>query len=256
VRFATFDADIILNQVLGEAVRTLVKLRISDGLRARATHHVVAFEEFTRLRITKFMLDRIMLGRNTVRYEKALQLARLILEGVAPALTYGRTSVVAFLFDMNRLWERFVATLFLRSTVPGVRVRIQEFSSLWASTTGTRRVVKPDILVRRKEAPGKVLLIVDTKWKVNGGGVPSDDELKQMFVYNELFECSEAVLLYPAPTTSAPTVRGTFTVVKNHVCRTAYLGLFEQDQLCISAMQAEVNKIVSLAAGGAMMRPG
>jgi 5-methylcytosine-specific restriction enzyme subunit McrC len=233
--------------VLGEAVRVVAELQLSEGLHARALQHLLRFDELTRVRVTSGMLDRIALGRSTVRYDRALRLARLILQGVAPALTYGRTTVVAFLFDMNVLWEAFVAMLFLRSSIPGVSVRAQQATAFWARTAGAAKRVKPDIVVRR-EGTGEVLLVVDTKWKVLDERGPSDDDLKQMFVYNELFECSDSVLLYPGRATGVRTARGIFAVPKRHICRTACLGLFEGGNLRMEAMQAEVKAMIANAA--------
>jgi 5-methylcytosine-specific restriction enzyme subunit McrC len=246
VRFSTFDADIVLNQVLGEALRVVANLRVSESLHARAAQHILRFEELTRVRVTSGVFDRIALGRSTLRYDRALRLARLILEGVAPALTCGRTTVVALLFDMNVLWETFVAMLFLRSSIPGASVRTQEATAFWARVAGAPKRVRPDIVVRR-DATGEVLLVVDTKWKVLDEGGPADDDLKQMFVYNELFECRDAVLLYPMRGTGVRPVCGTFAVTKGHICRTACLGLFEQGNMRAAAMQAEVKAMVASA---------
>jgi 5-methylcytosine-specific restriction endonuclease McrBC regulatory subunit McrC len=39
--------------------------------------------------------------------------------------------------------------------------------------------------------------VIDTKWKVIDQRHPSDDDLKQMFVYNAYWESSKSMLLYP-----------------------------------------------------------
>jgi 5-methylcytosine-specific restriction enzyme subunit McrC len=69
-----------------------------------------------------------------------------------------------------------------------------------------RKTIRPDIVLEyiKDGIPQKV--IVDTKWKVPANGKPSDDDLKQMFVYNVQFDASTGILLYPAAEGSAPTV--------------------------------------------------
>jgi 5-methylcytosine-specific restriction endonuclease McrBC regulatory subunit McrC len=80
------------------------------------------------------------------------------------------------------------------------------------------RKVKPDILVQ--DDAGDTVLVIDTKWKVSAS--PHDDDLKQMFVYNELLEGPRSILLCPR-TASSKDVRGTF-VDKKHRCDQVHVG--------------------------------
>jgi hypothetical protein len=99
--------------------------------------------------------------------------------------------------------------------------------------------------VVRDAATGKVLLVGDTKWKLPSGGIPSDDDLKQMFVYNELYDCPDAVLLYPSAGSRREPRSGEFAIEEQHVCRTAFLGLFEGEELRREAMQGEVTAMMA-----------
>jgi len=58
-------------------------------------------------------LDRIQLDRLNRDYEPVLDLCRLLLESSTLNLQTGRVAQFAFVFDMNRLFEEFVAE-FLR----------------------------------------------------------------------------------------------------------------------------------------------
>ena len=40
-------------------------------------------------------------------------------------------------------------------------------------------------------------IVIDTKWKTPDGFIPSDNDLKQMFVYNEYWKAQHGILLYP-----------------------------------------------------------
>lgn len=246
VRFATFDGDIAVNRILGETLRVIADLPVSPGLRARAAEQGARFESFTPIELRSRLFERLTLGRSTARYERALGLARMILEEVAPALVSGRTSVFALMFDMNRLWEDFVAALFRRARVPGIEVQTQSSRVFWRAEQSRRKLVRPDLLVR-DAASGEALLVVDTKWKVPTDGVPSDDDLKQMFVYNELFRCGAAVLLYPAASPESASLRGTYGVDGAHTCETAYLGLFAGGDLRTTAMAADVKAMLVAA---------
>ena len=41
-------------------------------------------------------------------------------------------------------------------------------------------------------------MVLDTKWKLPKRGSPSDADLKQMFVYNEMYSVPMSLLVYPS----------------------------------------------------------
>lgn len=67
------------------------------------------------------------------------------------------------------------------------------------------------------------MLVIDTKWKVPPNGLPSDDDLQQMFVYNELLDGPRSILLYPETATSR-SVTGPYAT-KQHTCEQRHVGL-------------------------------
>ena len=56
----------------------------------------------------------------------------------------------------------------------------------------TKRI-RPDIILEKE---GKKY-VLDTKWKILDEASPSDDDLKQMYVYNLYFNSERSILLYP-----------------------------------------------------------
>lgn len=238
VRVASYEQDIPINRVLREAVNALSDLPLSAGLRGRASAASLALAELTPIQATPAVFDRIVLGRPTERYRRALTFARLLLEHRTPNLRGGALPVFALLFDMNVLWERYVAVLIRRALPPGCTVSTQESLGFWSAEALPTKTIRPDILIRSSD--GKtVLLVADTKWKAYAGGAPADADLKQMFVYNELFACADSLLIYPAATTKAHAVVGRFGA-REHVCRTRCLGLFDAGGMCVSGLENEL----------------
>jgi 5-methylcytosine-specific restriction enzyme subunit McrC len=127
---------------------------------------------------------------------------------------------LALLFDMNALWEDYVAALLRRAAPAQVTVSSQHSRVFWRST-GSGRTLRPDLIVgRRDEAVPRA--VIDTKWKVPPHGRPSSGDLKQMFAYNELFGCRRSVLLYPRGDVLQESVLGVFQV-GGHTCETRYV---------------------------------
>jgi 5-methylcytosine-specific restriction enzyme subunit McrC len=51
---------------------------------------------------------QLQMDRTTERYRKAIQLVRFIILTYSPDLRSGSEHVIAILFDMNRVFERFI----------------------------------------------------------------------------------------------------------------------------------------------------
>lgn len=118
-------------------------------------------------------------------------LGRFIVEQAGPRHAHGEHGMVPFLLDMNRLFEQFVAA-WLRAHLPDeLTVDHQDNMTFGAGTT-VRFVAD---LVLRHRATGKVIAVLDTKYKTSPA--PSSDDLAQVVAYAQAWGTTEAVLVYP-----------------------------------------------------------
>ncbi len=219
-----YDHRNVPNLALHEALCIVEQLPLSDFVRARARSLRKGFPELPRWTPAPGVLERLRLRRNTERYRNALRLARLILFHLTPSMRHGQTPLLALLFDMNDLWERYVAALARRLRLPGLDVRAQDSARFWRAPPASSRVLTPDITLRER-ATRRTVLLIDTKWKLPKDGQPSTADLKQMFCYHELFGCSRSMLLYPSP--SAATHVGTVGryADRSHECSLVFLAI-------------------------------
>lgn len=256
VQFASYERDIPINRILREAVAVLTGLPLSARQHGRALAAVLAFGELTPIRPSAAFFEQVVLGRSTERYRHALALARLLLEHRGPNLRAGPAPVFALLFDMNVLWERYVAALFRRALAAPWRLSTQECVPFWQADDKRTKKVRPDLVVRRD---GVVVLVGDTKWKCYAGGSPADDDLKQMFVYNELLRCPQSLLIYPASAQRAPAVVGRYAGARPHVCRTMSLGLFKEGAMrtasLVDELRVGLGEIDPRGRAGAVLEP-
>jgi 5-methylcytosine-specific restriction enzyme subunit McrC len=179
-----YDRNNIWNQVLFVATRVTTQKARLAGLRSRAKALALFLpEQNPRLDLAVF--DHLNYTRRTEAYRPAMRYAELVLRRTSPDLQGGSHEVFALLFDMNKLWEAWVLAAVRRqwNSIPGFRVAGQSILPFWSSS-GTNKVVKPDIVVRHRD--GRPPLVLDTKWKVLERVEPSDDDLKQMYVYEKL----------------------------------------------------------------------
>lgn len=243
VEFETFDHDILVNRLLAAALDALSWCALSDGAARSVDTCLSRLPELQYRSVTSADFDRIRLTRATQRYASALTYARLILSHQGPQLRTGRERVFALLFDMNALWERYIAVLLRRVAPTGIHVSTQERHVFWKPELHGARKIRPDVVLRDavNDGPGKTLLVIDTKWKVPANGLPSDDDLKQMFVYNELLVGARSMLLYPR---TAKSFSSTGAYAKReHTCEQRHIGLFEGTKWSTAAIKEQLREL-------------
>ena len=205
-RFDEHELDIRDNRLLGRALRTCAPLLSHPAIAGRASALADLFETVCDLEDEPLtaLLEPFEYHRMNEHYADAHELARLVLQGLGPddILLSGDSRCFAFLLDMNRLFERFVARL-LQSLVAGIefRVETQRQDSIVRRVDSGKRYgnIRPDILLTSR-ADGR-RLPVDSKWKRYDTRKVDAGDIAQMFLYAYAYAVNDptpaALLLYP-----------------------------------------------------------
>lgn len=189
VRHTVYDQGHIMNRILRQTLSCISGSSVSTFLQQRAANCLAFFPELEPVTVTEDLFSRLVYDRKSEDYREAMTLAQLILFNNMPDLSSGKYDTMAMLFDMNRLWEKFVYVT-LRKYLRDYTVKDQVRRDFWESPL---RVIKPDIVIRKNND----LYILDTKWKIPHNGSPSDADLHQMYVYYKYFEAKGVALVYP-----------------------------------------------------------
>jgi len=140
-------------------------------------------------------------------YREAVAWCDVFLRGRSLANLPGTRNACAFLFPMEKVFERYVARTMQRllsETNPELTVESQT-KSIWLSTLPETPkdtlVVQPDIIVRRTD-DGTAVAVLDTKWKLldpdaQHFGV-SQSDFYQLAAYQRHHNVAETVLVYPS----------------------------------------------------------
>jgi 5-methylcytosine-specific restriction enzyme subunit McrC len=146
--------------------------------------------------------DLIILDRTNRRWHDLLSLARLFLSDRHQQTGAGVIDGHALLFEMNILFEQYVARILSRALVgTGLRVSAQsgQRDCLYEGDTGRFRT-RPDLIIRQDE---RIVLVVDTKWKRMTPRIDdpkqgtSQADVYQLMAYGQLYDCPNVMLLYP-----------------------------------------------------------
>lgn len=122
-------------------------------------------------------------------YRPALALARLLLTYLSPSGTRGPHPFLAFLVDMNILFERYV-TVTLQGIATGSNLQVIA-PDIHALDLDRHVMVKPDAVIYRGNQPG---LALDAKYKCDD---PNTD-VYQALGYSHALGLPRAVLVYLA----------------------------------------------------------
>ena len=234
VNYTTYDRDNFLNQILYKALMACRRLNTSPDLAGKIEAEILNFPEVSNINVSDATFTKIKFDRKSIAYKNAISLARFILMRLFPALKSGQTDTIAVMYDMNKLYEKYIEIKLKEALGPEYRVSAQHQINFWKfKTSGSFRKVKPDLIVYDQH--NEVIAVLDTKWKVpKDQQFPSIDDLKQMFVYNQYLAQNQnldlenpqrnilrSALLYPSSTL--------FSVTQDHISLTNF-GDFSEDQ--------------------------
>ena len=203
-RFDEFSEDTLMNRIFRAVCRVLLDSTHTPSTQDRLRHCLLLLDDVEDVFVHDELFDQITITRQNERFADLLRFCRLILQERSPTVRSGSERSFSLLFDMNRVFEDFVAAFLKKQVIPhldGYRLYPQAKNQrLHLMTSKGRGVLplRPDLLIKASDGRRFVL---DTKWKqLSGegarGGVGTDD-LYQLYAYTRRYECRRSVLLYP-----------------------------------------------------------
>jgi len=201
-RFDEFSEDILLNQIVRFTLRLLLPWTRSGKTKKQLSELLMHFEGISDAPITLQSFKLLKNDRITQRFQPVLDQCRLFIAAIKPDVLAGSTPLFSLLFDMNRLFEAWVAEKLkpwahhqgwhLRTQGPGKYLAMRDDDS-------QQFQLRPDITLIDEN--GSPQLIADTKWKLLNEadrklGVSSSD-MYQLYAYAGCYKVPRLQLIYP-----------------------------------------------------------
>ena len=194
VRHTTYDVEHKLHFILYKAIRLLKQINTNSALHSRIGALLLHFPEMPDINVSESTFEKLVFNRKTVTYKKAIDIAKLLLLQYHPDVSNGRNNVLALMFDMNALWEKFVFTSLRKYKEPDVTITSQSPKFFWKPEVGYSSKIIPDIVINQGKDN---CVVLDTKWKNLNGFNPSAEDLRQMYVYHQYYNSEQVALIYP-----------------------------------------------------------
>lgn len=182
-----YDKNHMLHKILYKGL-LILKSFVNDSLKDKLNRLLFEFQDIENITIQKKHFDKIIIARKNKDYQKAIDIAKIIILNYSPSLNYGNENLLTLLFDMNVLWEEYIFRILQKHKPNEMEISFQNSDKFWEN-----KRIRPDIVLKTKDDT----FVIDTKWKITEANKPSDDDLKQMFVYNLHWKAEKTLLLYP-----------------------------------------------------------
>lgn len=203
--FEEFSPDTPLGKVLRATCRVLLNSIRTSESREALSHCLLLLDDVSDVSDPLHWLARVVLSRSNERFSVLLPFCRLVLEQLAPTSSRGGATTFSLLFDMDRVFEGYIAGMLKRASAgadSGIKVYPQARNHrryLMEGDQGGLLSLKPDLLVKGQNHR----LVIDTKWKRLGSltqrrqaGLSASD-LYQLFAYTHRFGVERSILLFP-----------------------------------------------------------
>ena len=208
-RYEEYSIDTTLSQVLRATCRALLTTIRRDSTREAVGRCLQLLDDVSDVPDARVLLEHLVLDRNSERFAELVAFSRLVLEQQAPTARAGKTPTFSLLFDMDRVFEGFVASFLRRRVLPefaDLQLREQARGAraplLRTESEHGALFLKPDLLLTTRGSRD-ARAVLDTKWKRLGSltqrktaGLSSGD-LYQMFAYTRRYGVHRSVLLFP-----------------------------------------------------------
>ena len=198
IRETVYDQNHKIHKILFKTISVLKRINTNSHLLSRLGALELNFPEVDNISISNELFN-FSLNRKTQIYEHALAISKLILLNYHPDVRRGQNNVLALMFDMNLLWERFVYKSLQKHLEKNYTLQSQNTKNFWKPNFGSRSQMRPDIVINKGE---ENCVVLDTKWKNLGSSNPNPDDLRQLYVYNEYYNARKVALIYPSSTTT------------------------------------------------------
>jgi 5-methylcytosine-specific restriction enzyme subunit McrC len=192
VAYDEFTTDIAENRILRAAVERLLRLPgVPGDVRRRLLHQRARLADVNII-VRGQPLPTWQPTRLNSRYHQALRLAGAVLDDTSVEHAPGGLRVDGFLFDMNKLFEDFVAVALREACrARGHSARLQD-PHHFDEAAAIR--MKPDFVLYGPD--GAVCAVVDAKYKAEKHEGFPDADLYQMLAYCTALGLTEGHLVY------------------------------------------------------------
>lgn len=189
------------NRILKFVLQRLRMVAFHSTTKGSVTALLHRFDEVGETAVRASDVDALKFDRLNAQWQSVFERASWLLKGLFPDVRSGQSLGSCLLFNMERLFEKFIGQRVQQSwerlSRGGYTVGIQA-PQKYLAASDKAFLLKPDITITQD---GRPVAIFDTKWKQLGGGAITaeitSEDVYQMTTYAMRYGCRSVTLIYP-----------------------------------------------------------
>ncbi|MEA1913687.1 MAG: McrC family protein, partial [Campylobacterota bacterium] len=192
VEFDEYSSNRVENKLIKTTLEKLYKVSKSLNNKQRLREFIFVFDDVGISTNIKNDFKQCKIDKSMVHYEEILNWCKIFLNNESFCPYKGDDIAHALLFDMNLLFESYVA-YYLKKQYKDREVKTQDTKYKLIESPNLFQL-KPDIVIDDN-------IVLDTKWKLINSNEKklglSQSDLYQMYAYGKKYDSSDVYLIYP-----------------------------------------------------------
>lgn len=191
VRYDDFTDDILENRLVRAAAGRLAAMRLSTRARRELGWMAGTLANVATVEYPPSAVPEVTFGRLNEHYRGVVGLARLVLRHTAYQSSRGALRAVGFLFDMNAVFQQFLA----RALRERLGASVDSFRERYVNSLdeGGDIRLKPDLVWQRG---GRTIFVGDAKYKDLSQQDAREADLYQLLAYTTALNLPGGLLVY------------------------------------------------------------
>jgi len=192
VEFDEYSSNRVENKLIKTTLTKLYAVSKSLNNKQRLREFIFVFDDIDISKDIDSDFKKCKIDRSMINYEEILNWCKIFLNNESFCPYKGNDVAHALLFDMNILFESYVAYQ-LKKQYKDRKVKLQDIKHKLIESPNLFQL-KPDIVIDDN-------IILDTKWKLINSNEKklglSQSDLYQMYAYGKKYDSSDIYLIYP-----------------------------------------------------------
>lgn len=192
IEFDEYSSNRVENKLIKTSLQLLYNISISNSNKQIIREYLFVFDDVETSKDIELDFKKCKNDRSIMYYEQTLEWCKIFLSKKSFTPYKGNDNAHAILFDMNLLFESYVASYF-KKKFNYLNVKTQDSKYTLLEEPKLFRL-KPDIVIEDK-------IVLDTKWKLINKKEKkyniSQSDMYQMYAYAKKYKVNDIFLIYP-----------------------------------------------------------
>lgn len=238
-KYSKLDIDNNINKYIKYTLIEMKNISRDYSNIRRLNTLLLYFDDVGTFSVNQIQKINILINRINSRVKEIIDYCNLFLEGFSVSLSNGEYSISSMLFDMNKIFEKFIYKYYKKIYGSNVTYQYNRNYLISNKADGTKKIkLKPDILIDTRKG---FKMVLDTKWKIIKSFVKESDVYQMNAYVSAIPSVDIAILIYPQAS-DTKTIIGNYNfcssgLKKELKIRTVDLSLVGNDKLFIDHLK-------------------